>query len=509
MTGTTAMRVRTAWMMAVLLAACGGRGGEGVAIVRSVDLELRAALEPALPRVGENAIAIELRDAAGDPVDDAVVEVRVHMAAMGAMPAMGGPAAVRVSGGGRYRAGFALDMGGSWQVEVRAQRPSGAGIEADGSLTVGTPGLRLEGRGSAAPAAGAEAAASAEPAHAGHAPGSGAPPAGSAPEIAIDPGRLQSIGVRMATVEETPFESVVHAVARVTWDESALRDVAPRFAGFVRELYVPAVGERVEQGGVLLTVYAPELVAAQAEYLQARASRAGAAPGAAAERADALVASARARLRRWEVADAEVAEIERRGAPIEALPLRAPVSGVVVERPIVAGGAFAAGERLLRIAPHERVWLEAVVYASELPRVSVGQLARVSIAGRVGAPLEGRVSFVSPDVSPDTRAARVRVELENGELGLPAEGWANVDLVGVAGSRLSVPESAVLYTGRRRFVFVERAPGRFTPRAVEVGERAGERVEVRAGLAAGERVVASGTFLVAAESRLRAALESW
>jgi Cu(I)/Ag(I) efflux system membrane fusion protein len=383
-------------------------------------------------------------------------------------------------------------MGGSWQVELRAQQPSGALALADGSLTVGTPGLRLAGRGAAAQAPPAE--------HVHHA----ATEAG-APEVAIEPGRLQAIGVRTVTVEELPFESVLRVVGRVTWDESALRDVAPRAGGFVRELHVPATGARVERGAVLLTVYGPELYAAQLEYLQALAGR----DDTRATSADPLVRALRTRLRLLELADADVRALERRGEPFEELPLRAPISGVVVERAIVAGASFAAGERLLRIAPDDRVWLEALVYASELAQVAVGQAARVSIPALGGRVVEGRVSWISPDVSPDTRTARARIELDNRELGLPAGAWAHVDLVRSLGPRLSVPESAVLYAGRRRFAFVEIEPGRFRPREVQIGERSGERVEVRSGLVAGERVVASGTFLVAAESRLRTALESW
>jgi Cu(I)/Ag(I) efflux system membrane fusion protein len=478
-------------LLGVALLACGERGAEPAAVVRANDVELRVSLDPALPRVGENRMTLELRDAAGAPIDDADVGVRVHMAAMGAMPAMGGPAAVRNLGRGRYAAEFALEMGGSWQVELRAQRPSGALAQADGSLTVGAPGLRLAGRGAAAATPPAE--------HLHH----GETQTG-APEVAIGPGRLQAIGVRTVAVEDLPFESVLRAVGRVTWDESALRDVAPRATGFVRELYA-ATGARVERGAVLLTVYGPELYAAQLEYLQALASRDQTrAPGA-----DALVRALRARLRLLDLADEDVRALERRGAPFEELPLRAPVAGVVVERAIVAGAAFAAGERLLRIAPDDRIWLEALVYASDLAHVAVGQTARVSLPALGDRVVEGHVSWISPDVSPDTRTARARIELDNRELRLQAGAWARVDLVRDRGLRLSVPESAVLYAGRRRFAFVEVGPGRFQPRAIEIGERSGERVEVRSGLVAGERVVASGTFLVAAESRLRAALESW
>ncbi len=470
--------------------ACGG-SVEPPPPVQGAGVQMRVVLEPPTPRVGENEISVRLADSSGAPIDDAAVDVRVHMAAMGAMPAMGGPAPVRPLGEGRYAADFELEMGGSWQVEVRAVRPSGASVQAEGSLTVGVPGLRLAPVGAAAEISGAAAAA------------------GGAPVVAIDPGRLQTIGVRVAPVEEEALDVVVRAVGRVTWDETALRDVSLKVSGWVRELRVVATGSRVERGAVLFLVYSPELYAAQAEYLQALASREAARATGAPQRADALVDAARRRLSLWDLDPADVDAIARAQAPREAVAVRAPVSGFVVEKSVVEGSAFEAGQRLLRIAPLERVWVEARVYESELALVGVGQEATLEIPQLGLRGLRARVAWMYPDVDPATRTARVRLELPNDDLALRPDMFANVELRAPRGTRVVVPESAVLYAGTRRFAFVEEAPGRFRARAIDVGARSGGRVEVVSGLAPGDRVVVSGSDLVAAESRLRTALEQW
>jgi Cu(I)/Ag(I) efflux system membrane fusion protein len=482
------MRFAAAAAIAAALA-CGGAEAPPEA-VQGRDLSMRVALEPAMPRVGENEIVVEVRDAAGAKVDDATVDVRVHMAAMGAMPAMGGPARVEPMGGGKYAADFELEMGGSWQVEVRATRPSGASAEAEGSLTVGVPGLRLAASG-AGPASPAE----------------GTP--GGAPVVTIDPGRLQEIGVRVAAVEAGGMDVMVRAVGRVTWDETALRDVSLKVRGWVRELRVGATGARVERGEVLLLAYSPDLYAAQAEYLQALASREAARAGGAPTRSDALVEASRRRLALWDLAPADLEAIARAGAARESVPVRAPASGFVVEKSVVEGSAFEPGQRLFRIAPLDPVWVEARVYESELPLVAVGQEASIEVPqlGRGG--LRARVDWIYPVVDPATRTARVRLVLPNADLALRPDMYANVELRAPRPAGVSVPESALLYAGKRRFAFVEEAPGRFRARAVETGARSGGRVEILSGLAAGERVVVSGTFLVAAESRLDTALEEW
>jgi Cu(I)/Ag(I) efflux system membrane fusion protein len=448
---------------------------------------------------------IELRDEQGRPVEDAEVAVRVHMHAMGAMPPMGGPARVTALGGGAYEADFALDMGGTWLVEIEARRPPGEPLSAEGSLTVGTPGLRLAARGAPAPAPPEPGT----PAHVHGTPSPSGPPGEHVGEIALEPGRLQRIGVRSAPVEQAELEHVVRAPGRVVADETALVDVTLRVDGFVGRLEADALGERVERGQVLFTIYSPELYAAQQEYLQALSSREGARGTRLPDRADPLARAARNRLRLWDVAAADLDRIARDGVALEQVPVRSPGSGFVIEKNVVAGSAVAKGERLFRIAPLDRVWLEAEIYEADLGLVRAGEPATVTLPYAPGKRWEGTVAYVYPMLTGETRTARLRIELANPELELRPDMYANVELRGSRGLRTVVPESAVLHAGERSFVFLDLGSGRFRPQRVEVGLRSGDRVEILSGVEVGQRIVVSGTFLVASESRLRAALEQW
>ena len=488
---------------AALALACRGGAGSDAARVESGGVALAVSVDPPEPRVGKNRMRIELRDPQGRPVEGAELAVKVHMHPMGAMPAMGGPAGVTPLGDGAYQADFDLAMGGSWLVEIEARAPDGASLGAEGSLTVGMPGLRLAARGAEASAP----APAGTGAHA-HAAASSAP--GEHPgEIALEPGRLQRIGVRSALVEQAEMEHVVRAVGRVVADETALVDVALKVQGWVGTLEANAVGKRVERGQVLFTLYSPELYAAQQEYLQALRSQASARGTSVPGRADPLLVAARNRLRLWDVASADLDRIAREGVALQHVPVRSPASGYVIEKNVVEGSAVAPGERLFRIAPLDRVWLEAQVYESELALVEVGQPVRVTLPYAPGKTWDGRVGYVYPTLTGETRTARVRIELPNPDLELRPDMYANVELSAPRGMRTLVPESAVLYAGERSFVFLDLGGGRFRPQRVEVGMRSGERVEILSGLEAGQRIVTSGTFLIASESRLRAALEQW
>lgn len=491
------------WKILVLLVwvafagGCGGSRSDPVTL-QSEGVDLAVSLEPAVPRVGRNVMWIELRDTEGRPLAGADVDAKIQMHAMGAMPAMGGPAAVRELGDGRYRADFELGMGSTWNVEIAAKPSSKPVARAEGSLTVGTPGVRLEGVGSSAerdPATPVASGTSADHPH----------PA----EFRVEPGRLQRIGVKTAPAEKKTFETSVRAVGRVIAEETTLEDVSLKIRGWVGEIRVDAVGDPVERGEILFTAYSPELYAAQEEYLQALRSQARARDTSAPERADYLVRAARNRLRLWDIAAVDLERSTQAGEPIEQLPIRSPVTGYVVEKNLVEGSAFQAGERLYRIAPLSKVWIEAEVYEYELPLVREGQPATVTLPYMPGRRFETSVAYVYPTLDPKTRTARLRLELPNPDLALRPDMYANVRVHADRGERLVVPQSAVLYAGERSFVFRALGDGRFRPQPVEIGLRSGEDVEILSGLESGDPIVTSGTFLVASESRLRAALERW
>lgn len=421
---------------------------------------------------GANELRVRVRDEKGAPVDDARVSLDYAMEMAGMAP-MTGRADAERSGSGEYLARPELAMRGTWQVSLAVERPSGAAARLRGTLRTGSDALELE----------------TEP----------APSAGGVTRLVrVAPERLQKIGVRFAEVERARVERTIRALGRVTWDETKLVDVTLKVPGFVRELRADALGARVTKGERLFSVYSPELYAAQTEYLAARASG-----------DEALARAARARLRLWDVAAPDVSALEKRGTPLESLPVRAPASGVLVEKNVVEGGAFEAGAKLFRIAPLDVVWIEAQVYGSDLPLVAVGQRATLRSPYLPGRELDAKVAYVLPSLASDSRTASVRLELANPDLALRPEMLVDVELRADLGERVVVPASAVVVSGERRVVFVDRGEGVLEPRAVETGVTSDERVEVVRGLEPGERVVASGNFLIAAESRVQSALEQW
>ncbi len=322
--------------------------------------------------------------------------------------------------------------------------------------------------------------------------------------VLIDPVRRQEIGVRTAPVARGPIRREIRAAGRVTWDERTLRDVTLKLQGWIRDLDVNATGQVVRKGQRMFTVYSPELYAAQQEYLLALRTR-----EAGGERMDGLVQAAEVRLRLWDLSAAQIRDLAQRGAPLEAVPFLAPAGGVVIQKDVVAGAAVMPGQRLYRIAALDRVWVEADVYEADLGDVRVGQPARVSLAHLDGATFDGKVAYVYPELDATTRTARVRVELPNPAGTLKPAMYATVNLAVDHGERLRIPESAVLYTGERRLVFVDLGEGRLRPQEVRLGAKADGWYEVRDGLEEGQVIVTSGNFLVAAESRIRAAATYW
>lgn len=327
--------------------------------------------------------------------------------------------------------------------------------------------------------------------------------------IRIDAARRQEIGVRTEVVALRPLATTVRAVGRVVYDETRLADVSLKIRGWIGRLEVDEAGQYVTRGQTLFTLYSPELYAAQQEYLTTLSSQRAAASTTAAGRADYLVEAARQRLELWDLSTAQIDSLAAAGKPLEYLPILSPVSGYVVEKNVVQGAAVRPGERLFRIAGLDRVWVEAEVYESELALVERGQRAEVSLPYVPGRRFEGEVVFLYPYLEGKTRTGRVRIELPNPALELKPDMYANVTIERDLGERLSVPGEAVLYAGERSFVFLDLGDGRLQPRQVETGITTGDGIEILSGLEPGDRIVTSGNFLVAAEARLKLALEQW
>jgi Cu(I)/Ag(I) efflux system membrane fusion protein len=360
--------------------------------------------------------------------------------------------------------------------------------------------------GAAAPAAGAPAAAP---------PGAAAVEAEAAAveglaAVRIPARKQQLIGVRTTVATRRPFVRTLRTVGRVTADETRLHHVHTKISGWVEHLHVSATGEKVRAGQPLLTIYSPELLATQEEYLLALRTRVGlreeALPGVT-RRADDLVESARRRLLLFDMTPDQIAAIERRGAAERTVTLHAPISGHVLTRNVTHGQKIDPDTALLDIADLSRVWVMAAIYEYELPYVRLGQAARMTLSYVPGRAFDGRVALIYPVLEERTRTAQVRLEFANTNLDLRPGMYADVEIRSDLGEHLAVPEGAVLSSGTRHIVFVEKGEGAFEPREIRIGLRLPDAVQVLEGLHEGETVVSSGTFFVDSESRLKAALE--
>ena len=371
-------------------------------------------------------------------------------------------------------------------------------------ITAGAGALLLVGAGAAAIYwTRGESAEADVAAHANH----GAAPAGqTANPVMLTSDQAQRIGVTYATAAIAPMRREIRTVAQVTFDETRVRAISPKIEGWVEQLYVNYTGQLVAAGQPLLAIYSPMLVAAQEELLlAARLTRDVSAGSSDAQRsAEDLLTSARRRLAYWDIPASEIAAIERTGQIRRAMTLRAPFGGYVLEKDVLAGQKIMMGDALYKLADLSTIWVEGEVFEQDLAAIRVGQTITAEFEAVPGQRLQGRITYVYPTVNPETRTARIRVELPNPRLELKPGMYATllIDGSGARSTALTVPRAAVLMTGQRNLVFVRRPDGMLEPRDVTVGSANDERIAILSGLAAGDVVVASATFLVDAESNL-------
>jgi Cu(I)/Ag(I) efflux system membrane fusion protein len=348
---------------------------------------------------------------------------------------------------------------------------------------------------------------------AGDAPVATAQPASAVGEtraVRLDSQSAQRIGLTYATAEYGALSSAVRTVGQVTYDETKLVNVNPKIEGWVEHLYADFNGAPVRANQPLLSVYSPMLVSAQEELILARKllDDSGG-TGVAADNARELLESARRRLAYWDVPQEEIEEIERTGIPHKTVTLRAPISGLVVEKNVFQGQRIMPGMDLYRIADLSRVWVEGEVFEKDLSLVAVGRTARITFESYPGQSFTGRVSYVYPTITSQSRTGRIRIELVNRNLQFKPGMYAQMEFeVPVHRAGVHVPRLAVLQTGERSIVFVRTADGSLIPREIRTGVGTGDHIEVLAGLRAGDVVVASANFLIDAESNLRAAIGS-
>ena len=331
--------------------------------------------------------------------------------------------------------------------------------------------------------------------------------------VKISPAKVQMLGVQTAPAQMREITRTIRAVGTVQANERSLYIVNTKFDGWIEKLDVDATGEIVRRGQPLMEVYAPELVVAEQEYVlayRALGQMAGASP-AVLSSARQLADASLQRLKNWDISEGQIRRLQRDGTVVRTLTIYAPADGVVMEKTAIDGMRFMAGEPLYRIADLSTVWLIAEVFEQDLGSIQDGQGAKVTVNAYPGKTFTGKVDFIYPTVSRDTRTAKVRLIIPNPDLRLKVDMYANVELAATSGRGpvLAVPASAVIDSGTKQVVLVERGEGIYEPREVKLGARTESFDEVRAGLKEGERVVVSANFLIDAESNLRAALKAF
>ncbi len=329
-------------------------------------------------------------------------------------------------------------------------------------------------------------------------------------EFIVPVERQQQIGVTYAPVTREMLSREVRAVGAVTIDKARHWEFVARVDGYVQTLHVTSPGELVEKDQPLLTLYSPDLLTAERELVELLKMRDEARSAEARRTAQSLIDSAKRRLAQWNVTPAQIADLERSRQPGEFLTLLSPFRGMVEAVPVDQGRNVRMGDHLVDVADLSSVWVWADVYENELSLLRLGQKVNLTTAAYPGQEFEGKISLINPFLNETQRTAKVRIDIPNPDFRLrPAMYVSAVLATGGRREALTIPTGAVMPTGMRSLVFVDKTRGRLEPRAVLLGEKYGDRYEVKEGLAEGERVVSSANFLIDAEAKVQGALKNF
>ena len=327
--------------------------------------------------------------------------------------------------------------------------------------------------------------------------------------VQISPEKQQLIGVKFGTVEMRPLDKVIRTVGRVDYDEKRIVTVSPKVGGWIEDLYVDFTGKFVKQEDPLLTIYSPELVSTQEEYLLALRAKKSLVKSPFPEVAgsgESLAESAKRRLKLWDISDDQIKTLEESSQAKKTLTLYSPFSGFVLEKSAYKGMNVMPGIALYKLADLSVVWLYADIYEYELPFIRLGQQASIQLTYLPGEVFTGRAIYIYPSLNPETRTAKVRFEIPNPHESLKPEMYANVEIKIRIGQKLTVPDGAIIDTGIRQIAIIDKGNGYFEPREVKVVRGTEHYYEVIKGLKAGERVVTSANFLIDSESKLKEAV---
>ena len=324
----------------------------------------------------------------------------------------------------------------------------------------------------------------------------------------ISPEKQQLIGVQYSTVENQTISKSLRAVGRAAFDETKIVRINPKIEGWIEQVYVDFTGKLVQKGQPLLSIYSPDLVQTQEEYLLALKSRKQLAEspfGEAVNFSESLVQSARRRLQLWDISEGQIKELEKRGTPSRTMTLYAPAGGFVMTRNAFPKQRVMPETELYTLADLSNIWIIADIYEFEAADIRLGQPATVTVSSYPGRAFNGKITYIYPQVDNTTRTLKVRIELANKNFALKADMLADVVLQINYGNKLVVPQEAVMDSGSEQLVYVSLDDGYFEPRKIQIGAKVDDKYIVLGGLRAGERIVTSGNFLIDSESKLKSA----
>ncbi len=328
--------------------------------------------------------------------------------------------------------------------------------------------------------------------------------------VRIDPVTVQSMGVRTAKVARGPLKTSIRTIGRVTYDEERVEHIHTKISGWVEQLFIKTTGENISSGQEILSIYSPELVATQQEYLQALSYRdkvSGSSFTDVVSGAESLLESTKKRLLLMDISPDQIKSLEDRGEVQREIILRSQTSGIVIEKRVFEGMKVNPGMELYIIADLSRVWVIASVYEYELPFLKVGQETIMSLPYEPGTTYRGKVTFIYPYLSPKTRTVQVRMEFDNPDLKLKPDMYADVIITTeTARNVLLVPSEAILRTGYRNVIITSLGNGKFLPKEVKMGPEGEGMTQIMSGIAEGETIVTSGQFLIDSESNLKEAI---
>jgi membrane fusion protein, copper/silver efflux system len=328
--------------------------------------------------------------------------------------------------------------------------------------------------------------------------------------VKISSEQQQLIGVRLTKVKFGPLTRTIRTTGHLVPDETKISHIHVKVQGWIDQVYVNFVGQLVKKGQPLFTVYSPELVATEQDYLIALKGKQylDKAPyREVAQGADSLLEATRERLKLWDISDQQIDQLAKTKKIDKTMTFYSPVAGFVLERQAYPQAAVGPNKELYLVADLSDIWVDADIYEYEIPYVHLGQKATMQLSYDPGKTYSGRVTYIYPTVDPQTRTEKVRIEFANPNFDLKPQMFADVSIEVNYGTHVLVPAEAVLDSGSRKTVFISRGDGYFEPRQIQVGPQVDNRYIVLSGLKPGETIVRSGNFLIDSESQLSAATE--